>query len=99
VKERPITGIDRMLDWSDRADVSIGTPQVRRRRTYYRCGKLHVIVVEGATGTLVYLEEAENVGPSGSGVIIETRAEDLLKAAEAVREVLASPPAVKRRPR
>ena len=93
MKPRPITAVDRMLAWSDEADRAIGDAPKVRRRTHRRFGKLDLVVVEKMNEpTIVYLT-------NGEGVIVEAKAAELLKAADAVRELLANPPPVKRRSR
>ena len=86
----PITPVDRMLAWSDDAERAIGDEPKARRRTHRRFGKLDVVVVE-RTGepTIVYLNDND--------AIIETKASNLLEAADAVREILANPPPIKRK--
>lgn len=92
-KARPITSVDRMLAWSDGFEDAIGEPRRARRRTHRRFGKLDVVVVE-TTGepTVVYLTNEEDV-------IVEARPKELLDAADAVRDLLANPPPIKRKAR
>lgn len=86
---RPITAVDRMLAWADRADP--GRVRAHRRRTHRRFGKLDLVVFEHAgEATTVYLSNDE-------GVIIEATVEELLQAADAVRDLLEKPPPVRRK--
>ena len=89
---RPITPVDRMLAWSDDAERAIGDEPKARRRTHRRFGKLDVVIIE-RTGepTIVYLTNDEG------SEIIEAKAADLLEAADAVRDLLANPPPIKRK--
>ena len=91
---RLITGVDRMLAWSDRADRALGEPAKSRRRTHLRFGKLDLIVVE-VTGepTVVYLTNGSDA------TIVEASAGELAEAADAVRTLMANPPPLKRRTR
>jgi hypothetical protein len=90
MKTRPITAVDRMLSW---ADQTTGDSPKARRRTHYRFGKLDLVVIERTDEpTVVYLTNDE-------GVIVEAEAWELLQAADALREMLANPLPVKRRPR
>ena len=85
-KPRPITAVDRMLAWADKAD-----PPKSRRRTHRRFGKLDIVVIERAgEPTVVYLTNDE-------GVIVEATVAELLQAAAAVRLLLESRPPVKRK--
>ena len=86
MKPRPITAVDRMLAWADKAD-----PPKARRRTHYRFGKLDLVVIERTDEpTTVYLTNDE-------GVIVESTVAELLQAAAAVRLLLESRPPVKRK--
>jgi hypothetical protein len=88
---RRITETDRMLAYSDRIERATGRRGSARRRTHRQFGQLDLIIVE-ETGrpTTVYMENED------SGVIVEATADELLQAAAAVRELLASPPPSKR---
>lgn len=84
---RPITAVDRMLAYADRVD---GTAEPRRR-THRRFGQLDVVVVErDGAPTVVYLTNDE-------GVIVEATAAELLQAASAVRLILETPPAKRKK--
>lgn len=88
MKTRPITAVDRMLAYADKVD---GTAEPRRR-THRRFGQLDVVVVErDGAPTVVYLTNDE-------GVIVEATAAELLQAASAVRLVLETPPAKRKKP-
>lgn len=90
-KTRPITPVDRMLAWSDDMERTMGDVPKARRRTHRKFGKLDVVVVE-RTGepTIVYLTNEEDV-------IVEAKVKELFDAADAVRELLANPPPVRRK--
>jgi hypothetical protein len=93
---RHINPVDRLLAHEDGIKRAIGETKKARRRTVRRFGRLEIVIVEeSGEPTKVYLTNDADI----SGSVVEATAGELALAATAVRELLADPPPIKRRPR